>query len=538
MVLSFGKEAISSSSSLGEDSSTTENGKFPPITTTELTALEDLSQDLRSNSKARAAFLATFSAKEEKSIMRKVDMRFCLLIGLMFIIKNIDFGNIGIIKTMQAGHPSNILKELGFSSNQYNWVATIQGIPYIIFELPSNLVLKWMTPHAWESRIFLTWGIVTACCGAVNTKGQLLALRFLVGMFEAGMFPGVITTLSYWYRTDEIGRAMVWFFTISNLSTIIGSLICYGASFMDGLQTLSGWRWAFILEGVATILFAGVIFLVLPDFPKSPRSSTWLSPREQQFLEARLPPNAPATADPSWNTKEAWIAFTSPATWAFLLDQTLMNLGNYALSWYLPTIIAGLGFAKLPNSLLLNIPPAAAGIGAIFICLLITSRAWAPRPFLCICTVMGTIICFILFFTVSSRGSLYAACVLSQFFMASYYVPYWSWRTSIMSGSTGASFAIGLQSSIAQLGSTVGPQIFQSKWAYNRYKNSFIIGTAITLGALATNLWTWWLTKDIERRVLEVRRSTLKGRKEGKAYQGVDDIDVLGDDKIKNRSWW
>lgn len=154
------------------------------------------------------------------------------------------------------------------------------------------------------------------------------------------------------------------------------------------------------------------------------------------------------------------------------------------------------------------------------------------------CTVLGTIVCFILFFTVSSRGGLYVACVLSQFFMASYYVPYWSWRTSIMSGSTGASFAIGLQSSIAQLGSTVGPQIFQSKWAYNRYRNSFIIGTAITLGALATNLWTWWLTKDIERRVVEVRRSTLKGRKEGRAYQGVDDIDVLGDDKIKNRSWW
>jgi sugar phosphate permease len=202
-------------------------------------------------------------------------------------------------------------------------------------------------------------------------------------MFEAGMFPGVITTLSYWYRTDEVGRPMVWYFTISNLSTIIGSLICYGASFMDGMQSLSGWRWAFILEGVATVLFAGIIFVVLPDFPKSPRSSRWLTPREQQFLEARLPPNAPATADPSWNTREAWVAFTSPTTWAFLFDQTLMNIGNYALSWYLPTIIAGLGFAKLPNSLLLNMPPAAAGIGAIFICLLITSRAWAPRPVLC-----------------------------------------------------------------------------------------------------------------------------------------------------------
>lgn len=139
-------------------------------------------------------------------------------------------------------------------------------------------------------------------------------------MFEAGMFPGVITTLSYWYRTDEVGRPMTWYLVISNFATIVGSLICYGASFLSGIRGLSGWRWAFILEGVATVLFAGIIYFVLPDFPKSKRSSKWLTPREQQFLEAQLPPNAPATADPSWNSKEAWTAFTSPVTWAFLFD--------------------------------------------------------------------------------------------------------------------------------------------------------------------------------------------------------------------------
>lgn len=99
---------------------------------------------------------------------------------------------------MQVGKPSNILKELRMTSDQYNWVATIEGvseilqfimvstdtswqIPYIIFELPSNLLLKYMTPHAWESRIFLTWGIATACCSAVKTSGQLLVCRFFVG---------------------------------------------------------------------------------------------------------------------------------------------------------------------------------------------------------------------------------------------------------------------------------------------------------------------------------------------------------------------
>ncbi|KAL4871372.1 major facilitator superfamily domain-containing protein [Aspergillus spectabilis] len=329
--------------------SSPKNGKIDDgrAATTRVTAVseEDLSKDLRKDPEARIAFLATFSADEEKVIMRKVDHRFLVLIGLMFMI---CFGIASVIRTMQMGEPTNILIELGMSSDDYNWVATVQGIPYIIFELLINLLLKYMTPYAFESRIFFTWEIATACCGAVKTSGQLLACRFLVGMFEAGMFLGNITTLSY---------------------CIIGSLICYRAS-------------------IGTVLFAGAIYFILPDFPKSPRSRSWLSSREQQFLEARLPPNAPATADPSWDMKEAW---------------TLMNLGNYALTWYLPAVITNLSFAGLPTNLLLNIPPAAAGIMALCICTLLTSRALVLRPLLCIITVLGSMLCFILFFTVSNR---------------------------------------------------------------------------------------------------------------------------------------
>lgn len=203
-------------------------------------------------------------------------------------------------------------------------------------------------------------------------------------MLEAGFFPGMITTISYWYRTDEVGRPILWFFSIAQFSGIIGALVCYGTSYMNGLQGLSGWQWTLIIEGIATILLGIIIFFVLPDFPKSKRSRSWLTPREQQFIEARLPPHAPATNDKSWSTEDAIIALKSPTTWGFLFDQTLMNLSLYALNWFLPSIIAGLGFATLPTSLLLNIPPAVAGILAMAICVLITSRAWAARPLICV----------------------------------------------------------------------------------------------------------------------------------------------------------
>lgn len=105
-----------------------------------------------------------------------------------------------------------------------------------------------------------------------------------------------------------------------------------------------------------------------------------------------------------------------------------------------------------------------------------------------------------------------------------------------MFGSTGASFAIGLQSSVAQLGAAIGPQFFQSRWAHNRYRNSFFIGFAITLAALATNAWTWWLTRGLERRVIEVRKESLRARREGRTYEGHIDIDVSGGKKLHTGS--
>lgn len=195
------------------------------------------------------------------------------------------------------------------------------------------------------------------------------------------MFPSVITALTFWYRTDEFGRPMVWFFAISNLSGLVGSLLCYGISYMDGVRGLSAWRWVFIIEGVATVIFSFFIFWILPDFPKSPRSNSWLTPREQEFIETRLPLNAPTTGDKNFDKREAWHAFRSPLVWSFTACQGLMNLGLNAFTWYLPTIITGFGFAGLPRNQLLNIPPVVAAVLGIIFSSWLIGRAYISRPF-------------------------------------------------------------------------------------------------------------------------------------------------------------
>jgi MFS family permease len=202
----------------------------------------------------------------------------------------------------------------------------------------------------------------------------------MYSMFEAGMFPGVITLLTYWYRTDEFGRPMVWFFVLSNLSGLVGSLLSYGISYMDGARGLSSWRWVFILEGVGTILFSFIVYWLLPDFPKSPRSKSWLSEREREFIETRLPLNAPSTDDKNFDKKEAWHAFRSPTVWSFLFCQMLMNLGLNAFNWYLPTIITNFGFVGLPSNQLLNIPPVAAAVLGIIFSSWLIGQGYILRP--------------------------------------------------------------------------------------------------------------------------------------------------------------
>ena len=152
-------------------------------------------------------------------------------------------------------------------------------------------------------------------------------MRFLLGMFEAGMFPGLLAQFQAWYRPDEMGRVIAYFFCWSAISGMCSALLTYGISYMDGIAGLSAWRWVYILEGLATVLFSGIVFACLPDFPKSERSKRWLTEREQEFIETRLPENAPMTSDPDFSAKEIKGVLGGWLIWSFMLSQTLVNLG-------------------------------------------------------------------------------------------------------------------------------------------------------------------------------------------------------------------
>lgn len=116
-------------------------------------------------------------------------------------------------------------------------------IPYIIAEAPSNLFLKRLLPSRWLSRIMISWGIVTCCHAAVKNSQGLYAARFFLGLMEAGMFPGVILQLCYWYRPDEMARRLLYFYMLGNFSTVISGVLAFAFDGASGKGGLSGWQW-------------------------------------------------------------------------------------------------------------------------------------------------------------------------------------------------------------------------------------------------------------------------------------------------------
>lgn len=151
--------------------------------------------------------------------------------------------------------------------------------------------------------------------------------------------------------------------------------------------------------------------------------------------------------------------------------------------------------------------------------------------------VAGSLLALIVLITSNKEGK-YAACIFGSLFMNSFYPPYWSWRAGYVQHATGAAFALGLQSTFSNVATVVSPHFYQSQWANDGYKESFGICMGMTFGAGVSVLYSWWLTRKVEAQVVRVRREVLKAQKEGREYDGHDDVDVLGDETLKNRRLW
>ncbi|MFF4593530.1 MFS transporter [Amycolatopsis sp. NPDC001319] len=254
-------------------------------------------------------------------------------LALLYFVNYLDRVNIGF-----AG-PNGMNEDLGLTATAFGFVSGIFFLGYLILEVPSNLALHRFGARRWLARIMITWGVLATVLAFVPNATTLVVLRFLLGVAEAGFFPGIILYLTYWFPAAQRAKAVALFMVAVPVSSAIGStvssLLIAGG---HGVFGLDGWRFMFLVEGVPAILLAFATWFWLTD---KPEDAKWLSADERQWLITELENERKATvAEHHWPLKKA---LTHPRILALAFVYFAIAYGLYALGFFLPTIIAGFG---------------------------------------------------------------------------------------------------------------------------------------------------------------------------------------------------
>ena len=293
----------------------------------------------------------TFSAEFEKATYGKVAWHLIPFLFLCYIVAFLDRVNVGFAKLQMA-------PELKFSDAVYGFGAGIFFIGYFIFEVPSNVLLERIGARVWIARIMITWGIISSAFvftgdihwGSIATsfnctdpEFSFYVLRFLLGVAEAGFFPGIILYLTYWFPGPRRAKMVALFMTAIAISNVIGSPVS-GAimQYMDGAYGWRGWQWLFVLEGLPSVLVGVLVFVLLPNGPKSAK---WLTSQEQDMVIQRIQQDDASKSD--LGKKHHFLdAFKDYRVWALAVVYFCGVVCFYAVNFWMPTIIQELGIAK------------------------------------------------------------------------------------------------------------------------------------------------------------------------------------------------
>ncbi|KAI1500053.1 putative MFS transporter [Biscogniauxia marginata] len=310
-----------------------------------------------------ADFYNGFSEERRKKIIRKVDIRLVPMLAILYLIAHIDRANIGNAKI------EGLDKDLGLVGNQYNIALSLFFIPYVLLEMVSNMLLKrFSRPSIYLGVLVTLWGIVMTLHGVVHNFAGLTAARFILGILEAGFFPGAVYLCTFWYMPKQQAGRIAWFYCASALSGAFSGLLAAGIAQMDGLRGYSGWQWIFLIEGSVTIILGIMCFFFLVDSPK--HSTRWLEPEEIRFLELQIFIKQGGRFSEESQEKFHWRDVKAVAlNWRLWMQSYTLFVNSacsYGTKFTLPTITKSLGFSNT-NAQLMTVPPYVAGaLSAVF----------------------------------------------------------------------------------------------------------------------------------------------------------------------------
>ena len=402
---------------------------------------------------------------EVTRVLAKARRRLIPFLFLLYIVAYLDRINVGFAALQMN-------QALGFSATVYGFGAGIFFLSYVLFEIPSNVILARVGARLWIARIMISWGLVSSAMMFVRSASGFYTLRFLLGLAEAGFFPGIIYYLTRWFPARERARTIAAFMTATLIAGVVGGPISGTLLSLHGAGGLAGWQWLFLLEGVPSIVLGFVVLKVLAE---RPQDATWLTPPERATLVACL--NEDAGSQRHETTRGA---LSNGRTWRLAIVYFTIPVTLYGIGFFLPQMLkTASGSSDFVVGLLSALPYTAGAIAMVIVGRhsdRTGERRWHVLvPALVSATGLAL--------STMSTGIAWTVVTLSiaMLGLASMFGPFWALTTSTMGG-VGAAASIALVNSVGNTGGFVGPYLLG---AINDATHSFALGLLAIAAMLA-----------------------------------------------------
>ena len=263
------------------------------------------------------------------TLYRRIAWRIMPIMVCAYIVNYVDRVNVGFAKRQMLG-------DLKFSETVYGVGAGIFFLGYFLFEVPSNLILHKVGARVWICRVLVTWGIVSGCTALVRTPAEFYTVRLLLGIAESGFFPGMVLYITYWFPSHRRAHIVAILLAANPVAGILGGPISgYIMRYFAGRHGIAGWQWLFLLEAFPAVLLGIVVFF---SFDDRVAHAKWLSPEEKATVAAEIDEEASVKTHHSIGS-----VFLSPRIWLLSTIYFGIEMGSYAVGFWLPTIIRETG---------------------------------------------------------------------------------------------------------------------------------------------------------------------------------------------------
>ena len=386
------------------------------------------------------------NAVDERRVLARVSRRFIPLAFVCYVVAYLDRVNVGFVA-------SELQHDLGLSATAYGIAAGLFFLGYCVFEVPSNLILERVGARRWIARIMITWGLVAMATTFVGSAGTFMAARVLLGVAEAGFFPGIVLFFTYWFPASERARTGALFMTASPVAVIVGAPLSTWILRLNGIGGLRGWQWLFLIEGLPAVVLGLIVLAVLTDRPED---AEWLAPIEREWLARRMADDRTARGTAGHGTRAS--LFTSRTLWLLCAVFFLNSIVNYGMFLWLPKLLADVtkltGFALSATTAV----PFAVALAAMVFVGRSSDRHGQRQRFVAACALATAAGLAIALSFQRQTWLLVSGFAIAQIGLRSGAGVFWALPAELL-GTTAAAVSIGLINAFGGVGGFVGPTL-------------------------------------------------------------------------------